>query len=161
MATPTMAPRTAPVQPALTLKAPEDLVAEADAWELVALAAFDAPLVMDPADVGLVVAAVLEATGTVVLCEARGAVDWPAIWAETASLKVPDMLSMLNLAEKARAGYWGWVASLRLKDSTRMKYWLLFGPIVGSGVNWMLAVVDTSTLAVMSWRLVCCRALPT
>lgn len=27
----------------------------------------------------------------------------------------------LNLAEKARAGYWGWVASLRLKDSTRMK----------------------------------------
>jgi len=66
------------------------------------------------------------------------------------------MLSMLNLAEKARAGYWGWLASLRLKDSTRMKYWLLFGPIVGSGVNWMLAVVDTSTLAVMSWRLVCC-----
>ena len=33
-------------------------------------------------------------------------------------------------------------------------YWLLFGPIVGSGVNWMLAVVDTSTLPVMSWRLV-------
>lgn len=33
-------------------------------------------------------------------------------------------------------------------------YWLLFGPIVGSGVNLMLAVVDTSTLAVMSWRLV-------
>lgn len=100
MATPTMAPRTAPVQPALTLKAPEDLVAEADAWELVALAAFDAPLVMDPADVGLVVAAVLEATGTVVLCEARGAVDWPAIWAETASLKVPDMLSMLGRKKK-------------------------------------------------------------
>jgi len=79
MATPTMAPRTAPAQPALTLRAPDDLVAEADAWELVALAAFDEPLVVDAADVGFVVAAVLEETGTVVLCEARGAVDWPAI----------------------------------------------------------------------------------
>jgi len=98
MATPTMAPRTAPAQPALMLRAPEDLVAEADAWELVALAAFDEPPVVAAADVGLVVAAValLEATGTVVLCEAKGAVDWPAIWAWTASLKVPDMLSMLE-----------------------------------------------------------------
>ena len=100
MATPTMAPRTAPVQPALTLRAPEDLVAEADAWELVALAAFDEPPVVDAAaDVGLVVA-VLEETGTVVLCEARGAVDWPAIWAWAAALKLPDMLSMLEEERK-------------------------------------------------------------
>ena len=75
-------------------------MAEADAWELVALAAFDEPLVVDAAaDVGLVVA-VLDETGTVVLCEARGAVDWPAIWAWAASLKVPDMLSMLGEEEK-------------------------------------------------------------
>ena len=49
--------------------------------------------------VGLVVA-VLEATGTVVLCEARGAADYLAIWTCTVLLKVPDMLSMLG--EKRR-----------------------------------------------------------
>ena len=50
------------------------MVAEADTCELVVLAAFDEPLVVDAAC--RLVVAVLEATGRVVLSEARG----PAIW---------------------------------------------------------------------------------
>jgi len=33
-----------------------------------------------------------------------GAVDWPAIWLWTVALKVPVMLSRVNLAENASAG---------------------------------------------------------
>jgi len=37
--------------------------------------------------------------------EARGAVDCPLIWLEIAALKVPVMLSRVNLEENAKAEY--------------------------------------------------------
>jgi len=90
-----------------------------------------------------------------------GAVDWPSIWAWTVELKVPVMPAIVNLAEKARAGYCGVFGSFVLMDWKRMKYSLLLGPIEGSGVNWIDWVVDTSTLEVMVCKEVCCNALPT
>ena len=55
------------------------------------------------------------------VCEAIGAVDCPSICFCTASEKEPDMPDMVNLEEKASAGYCGDVASLRPRDSKRMK----------------------------------------
>lgn len=89
-----------------------------------------------------------------------GAVVWPSIWLWTAGVKVPVMPSMVNFAENARAGYWVWVASLRARDSTRMKYSAELGPIEGSGVNWTEDVVLTSTLELILCNRVCCCALP-
>lgn len=96
-----------------------------------------------------------------------GAVDCPLISACTDELNVPVMLVMLNLAENARAGYWGFVESLRLRDWNRMKlgeggeaiwgvrgrektyYSSVLGPIVGSGVKTMVWVFEVSTLGVI------------
>jgi len=79
--------------------------------------------------------------------EARGAVDCPLIWLETSVLKVPVISSKVNLAENAIAGYWGCLASLRERDSMRMKYSPLFGPMVGSGVILSELTLEISTLA--------------
>jgi len=78
--------------------------------------------------------------------EARGAVDCPLIWFWTVVLKVPVILSNVNLEEKAIAGYWGVSGSLALRDSRRMKYWELFGPMVASMTASTLLTFETSTL---------------
>lgn len=79
----------------------------------------------------------------------------------------------MNLAEKASAGYAVLVESFRLRDSTRTKldfrlgpdmkgkfgscthYWSLFSPLLASGVKTTELVVETSTLATISWMSVC------
>jgi len=45
-----------------------------------------------------------------------GAVDWPSIWAWTVELKVPDIPAIVNLAEKASAGYCGFAGSVAVSD---------------------------------------------
>jgi len=47
------------------------------------------------------------------------------------------------------------VASMRLRDSKRMKYSAPLGPIVASGVKVRKRGFVTSMLAEISWRLVC------
>jgi len=47
------------------------------------------------------------------------------------------------------------VASMRLRDSKRMKYSAPLGPIVASGVKVRKRGFETSMLAEISWRLVC------
>jgi len=89
-----------------------------------------------------------------------GAVDCPSIWDWTAALNVPVMPAIVNLAEKARAGYWGLVASISPRDWNRMKYSLALGPIVASGVKLMLDDCDTSVEGEMVCREVCCCELP-
>jgi hypothetical protein len=59
-------------------------------------------------------------------------------------VNTPVMLVNSNLAEKAKAGIRGCWESFRLSDSNRMKYWLEFGPMVGSGVNWIELFFETS-----------------
>lgn len=66
---------------------------------------------------------------------AKGAVDWPSISDWTAAVKLPVIPAIVNLAEKARAGNWGFVASFNEIDWNRTKYSLLSGPMVGSGVK--------------------------
>jgi hypothetical protein len=51
----------------------------------------------------------------------RGAVLAPAIWDCSSGVNCPVPPLNVNLAEKAKAGYCGLVASLRLSDSKRMK----------------------------------------
>lgn len=89
-----------------------------------------------------------------------GAVEAPSIWDWTEALKVPVMLVSSNLAVKDCAGYCGAPAALRESESKRMKYCLLLGPMLRSGVNTMDLVVLTSTLSVMSWSKVCWSRLP-
>jgi hypothetical protein len=62
---------------------------------------------------------------------------------------VPVMPVMVNFEENACAGFAGVVGFLRLRESNRIKYWLLLGPIVGSGVNWTEPAVDTLRLGVI------------
>jgi hypothetical protein len=83
--------------------------------------AFDDVVVVIFADV---VAAVVLAgvdAGVVADPPPRGAVERPSISDWTEAAKVPDMLFKVNLAENARAGNCGLVASGRARDSTRMK----------------------------------------
>jgi len=139
------------------------------------LAAFAPAVPVAAADVGLAVEEVddvtlggaaaggVAATAEVVLGTVdvpfvgpTGAVDAPLIWAWISGENTPVMPVMVNLAEKARAGIVGVAVSLREIDSIRMKYWLLFGPIVGSGVNSTDPAVDKSRLGVMVCRSVCC-----
>jgi len=96
----------------------------------------------------VVVAATEAARETVLVGEARGAVDCPLIWFWTSVLKVPVMLSKVNLAENAIAGYWGEAVSLRERDSNRMKYSELLGPMVGSTLKDIELDFETSTLGV-------------
>jgi hypothetical protein len=77
------------------------------------------------------------------------------------AVNVPVMPVNWNLAEKARAGYWGCVASFKLSDSNRMKYTPEFGPMVGSGVNWIELFFETSVEGEINWREVCCWEFPT
>jgi len=79
-----------------------------------------------------------------------GAVEAPSIWDWTVALKVPVMPVSSNLAVKACAGYCGAPAALRASESKRMKYALLFGPMLTSGVKTIDLVVATSTLSLMS-----------
>jgi len=155
MVAPTIAPMTILNQPACvpgTAALEVLLVLEAD---LVLVGAPDEVLLEEAEVFG----GVLPLVGAAV-APARGAVDCPLIWSRTAGLKVPVIPDMVNLAEKARAGNWGLAGSFKPRDSIRMKYSLLFGPIDASGVNWIDWVVDTSTLAMILWRRVCCWALP-
>ena len=71
--------------------------------------------------VGLLAVPVLAGGVAYAVGEAMGAVDCPSIGFCTASEKEPDMPDMVYLEEKARAGYCGEVASLRPRDSKRMK----------------------------------------
>lgn len=45
----------------------------------------------------------------------------PLIWFCSSAVKVPVIPVNVNLAEKAKAGYWGEFGSLRERDSIRMK----------------------------------------
>lgn len=109
--------------PPTALVASAPLVLEAPAAELVWAApaagvTLDVVIPLAPVAVALVPAPP-EAAGEAV--PPIGAVDCPSIWACTDALNVPDMPVMLNLAENARAGYCGFVVSLRLRDWNRMK----------------------------------------
>jgi len=128
MAAPTTAPMTMPNQPACV---PGTAALEGLLVLVAALVEAEEVLLEGVAEVDT---ALLAPVGAAV-APARGAVDCPWIWLRTVGLKVPVMLFMVNLEEKARAGYWGAVASFKLIDSKRMKYSLLLGPIDGSGVN--------------------------
>lgn len=77
-----------PAQPALAEMAP------LSAALVVAAAALALEVVA--AEVVAPVAVVLEAPAGVEVCEARGAVDWPAIWDWTAGVNSPVMLSRLH-----------------------------------------------------------------
>ena len=97
------------------------------AFDSVAAAAFCAvpdalcaPELVADLDVVVALAAFVDADEPAV-CEAIGAVDCPSICFCTASEKEPDMPDIVNLEEKASAGYCGDVASLRPRDSKRMK----------------------------------------
>jgi len=138
-------------------------VPEAPEDDGLAAAAADEDVGFADADVtraGLV-AGVGVTNAVVVVAPLTGALEAALIWAWTSGENVPVMPVMANFAENARAGAVGVVGSLRLIDSNRIKYWLLLGPMVGSGVNWIEPAVDTSRLGVMAWRSVCCWALPT
>lgn len=114
-----------------------------------------AGLGVDVVRAGLVTGVVVT-KAVVVVAPLSGALDAPLIWACTSGEKVPVMPDIVNFAENDKAGAVGVVASLRPIDSNRIKYWLLLGPIAGSGVNWMEPAVETSRLGVMVWRSVCC-----
>lgn len=59
-------------------------------------------------------------------------------------VNTPVMLVNSNLEEKAKAKNVGCWESFRLSDSNRMKYWEEFGPMVGSGMNWIELFFETS-----------------
>jgi hypothetical protein len=52
------------------------------------------------------------------------------------------------------AGYWEALESFRESDSMRMKYSLLFGPMLASGVKSSELTFETSTLAESVWSRV-------
>lgn len=144
MAEPTAAPTRTPSHPALMLTAPlleelavllADVVLEEDLLVVVEVAEPD----WEGADVA----------------PARGAVDWPAISDETCGVNWPDIPFRANCAEKARAGYCGNLGSFSLRDSKRMKYLLLLGPILGSTTNEMEELADTLAAGAINWRRVC------
>lgn len=81
---------------------------------------------------------------------ARGAVDCPSISAWTEELNDPDMPSIVNLAEKERAGIAELFASLRSLESTRIKYSLLVAPIFADGMNCREETVATLTFSAMT-----------
>jgi hypothetical protein len=156
MVTPTRALRAATAQPTRTLPALlADVVGFADVVADLLALALETAWVADVVVRGVVLT-VAETMPVEVAVGVSGAVDWPLIWAWTAAEKAPVMLARVNLAENARAGNWGCTESLRDRDSKRMKYWLLLGPMVGSGVNERVDTCETSVLLLRDWRRVCC-----
>jgi hypothetical protein len=84
-----------------------------------------------------------------------GAVDWPAISAETEALKVPVIDAIVYMAEKAIWGYCVLLASFNVRDCMRMKYSLPLGPMLASTLNWIEEVDETFTEGVTVCNSVC------